>query len=93
MQGLARRRIADAARTLEGVGQLLESLSYERVLDRGYALVHDTAGAPVTSVNDIRPASDVSLRFRDGEIGARITGKPGPKRRRKYTDEDQGKLL
>jgi exodeoxyribonuclease VII large subunit len=93
MQGLARRRIADAARALESAGQLLESLSYERVLDRGYALVHDQAGAPVTSVNDIKPAADVSLRFRDGEIGARITGKPGPKRRRKYTSDDQGNLF
>jgi exodeoxyribonuclease VII large subunit len=93
MQGLARRRVADAARTLESAGQMLESLSYERVLDRGYALVHDQAGAPVTSVTEIKPAADVSLRFRDGEVGARITGKPGPKRRRKYTDDDQGKLL
>jgi exodeoxyribonuclease VII large subunit len=93
LHALARRRIADAARTLDSAGQLLESLSYERVLDRGYALVHDTAGAPVTSVNDIKPAADVSLRFRDGEIGARITGKPGPKRRRHYTSDDQGKLF
>jgi len=93
MPGLIQRRIADAARSLAGTGQLLESLSYERVLDRGYALVHDAAGAPVTSVAGIKPAADVSLRFRDGEVGARITGKPGPKRRRRYTDDDQGTLL
>ncbi len=93
LPGLVKRRIADAARSLAGTGQLLESLSYERVLDRGYALVHDAAGAPVTSVGDIKPAADVSLRFRDGEVGARITGRPGPKRRRRYTDDDQGTLL
>jgi exodeoxyribonuclease VII large subunit len=95
LPGLARRLVADAAQRLSGSAQLLRSLSYERVLDRGYALVRDAAGEPVTSVSGARPGSDVTLRFRDGEAGARIAGAPGtaaPKRKR-GRDDDQGTLL
>lgn len=99
MPGLVRRRIADAAQRLAGQAQLLESLSYARVLDRGYALVRDAAGEPVTGIAGAKPGADVTIRFRDGEVGARVSGervaaapRPAPKRRR-GTDDDQGTLL
>jgi exodeoxyribonuclease VII large subunit len=102
MPGLVRRRIADAAQRLAGQAQLLESLSYARVLDRGYALVRDAAGEPVTGAAAAKPGADVTIRFRDGDVGARITGegaraapaapRPAPKRKR-GTDDDQGTLL
>ncbi len=73
-QAAARRIAADRSRHLLSAGQLLESFSYERVLDRGFVLVHDAAGHAVTSAADAREAVAVALRFRDGEVGARIDG-------------------
>ncbi len=97
MPGLVRRRIADAAQRLSGQAKLLESLSYARVLDRGYALVRDAAGEPVTSAAAAKPGADVAIRFRDGEVGARITGeRPAPRpaaKRKRRKDDDQGTLL
>ncbi len=91
-----RRIAADCSRHLLSAGQLLESFSYERVLDRGFVLVHDAAGHAVTSVADAREAGAVALRFSDGEVGARIEDEPAsgkkPARPAKIAKE-QGRLL
>ena len=96
------RTMADAASRLSSADKLLGSLSYERVLERGYAVVRDSAGAPVTRVAAAVPGSDVVVRFFDGEAGATIHSEEGgaakrptkPKRTRKSPSEDsQGKLL
>jgi exodeoxyribonuclease VII large subunit len=44
----------------------------ERTLERGYALVEDEAGEPVTGTAAARAAARVRLRFADGRVGARI---------------------
>ncbi len=44
----------------------------ERTLKRGYALVEDGKGDPVTSRAGALVAERVRLRFSDGEVGARI---------------------
>jgi exodeoxyribonuclease VII large subunit len=44
----------------------------ERTLARGYALVEDRGGEPVTSVASAREARDLRLRFRDGRVAARV---------------------
>ncbi|MND09243.1 hypothetical protein D3C83_324050 [compost metagenome] len=64
--------------------------------------MRDAAGEPMTSVSGAKPGADVTIRFRDGEVGARITGegaraapaapRTAPKRKR-GTDDDQGTLL
>jgi exodeoxyribonuclease VII large subunit len=41
------RRVADRRGALEAASRLLDTLSYEQVLRRGFALVRDAAGAPV----------------------------------------------
>ncbi|MCW5773039.1 MAG: exodeoxyribonuclease VII large subunit, partial [Rhodospirillaceae bacterium] len=99
MPGLVKRRLADLEQRWASAGQLLESLSYQRVLDRGFALVRDAAGEPVTSAAGARPGLDVAIRFSDGEVGARIAGpaappaRPAPKRRKTGGNDDQGTLL
>jgi exodeoxyribonuclease VII large subunit len=70
--GAAERMLADRTRHLSSAAQLLESFSYERVLERGFVLVHDSDGAAVTSAEAARNAGSVALRFRDGEVGARV---------------------
>lgn len=44
----------------------------QRTLARGYALVEDPAGEPVTTVMAARAAGRVRLRFADDTVGARI---------------------
>jgi exodeoxyribonuclease VII large subunit len=44
----------------------------ERTLERGYALVEDREGEPVTDTAGAAAAERVKLRFADGAVGARI---------------------
>ena len=44
----------------------------ERTLARGYALIEDPAGEPVTTVLRARSAGELGLRFHDGHVRARV---------------------
>lgn len=73
----ARRRAAgpEMERRHEALRQVsvaLRAHEPERTLERGYVLVEDTAGEPVTKTAAARAAEHVKLRFSDGQVGARI---------------------
>jgi exodeoxyribonuclease VII large subunit len=91
------RLMESHGRHLSSTVQLLESYSYERVLDRGFVLVHDSDGAAVTSAEAAREAGNVALRFRDGEVGARVesdTARPrAAKTKPGGAPKTQGRLL
>ncbi len=70
-------RLREAAARLEGLGARLASVSYEAVLARGYVLVTDAKGAPVTRAANVRAAQDLTLRFADGEVKAAVKGPAG----------------
>src|SRR5271165_955134 len=55
---------------LEGAAARLESVSPLAVLQRGYAVVSDAAGHPLTSAAKVAPGARLRLRFADGEVGA-----------------------
>jgi exodeoxyribonuclease VII large subunit len=55
---------------LEGSAARLESVSPLAVLQRGYALVSDPAGRPLTTAAAVTPGARIRLRFADGEVGA-----------------------
>ena len=57
----------------ENVKALLESYSYERVLDRGFALVTDTKAKTVASVQQVGKGEKIDIRLKDGSLGAEIT--------------------
>ncbi len=86
-----------AAQRLTALAALMESASFERVLERGFVLVRDAAGAPVTTVAAASPGKAVTLTFHDGEAGAVISGArgaPGPRRPTKRGGNGrQGSLL
>jgi exodeoxyribonuclease VII large subunit len=76
-------RAADLARTaaaarrsrqrdLARLSLALAAHEPERTLQRGYALVEDSAGEPLASAQEARAARDVKLRFRDGRLDARV---------------------
>ncbi len=58
------------AARLAGTGARLESVSPLAVLRRGYALITDRAGHPLTSAASVAPGERLRLRFADGEVGA-----------------------
>ncbi len=79
---------------LRQMGQLLESYSFERVLERGFALVETAAGKPVFAAADLTPGEDIAIRMKDGRVGARVAGaapaKPAARKPAKKTPGDDG---
>lgn len=73
-----RRLLRDAGRRLDGLGKLLDSLSYRGVLSRGYAVIRDAAGLPLTRAASVAAGADLSLEFADGRIAARAAGDGDP---------------
>lgn len=65
----------DRARQLSNLSALLESLSFERVLDRGYAVVYDENRQIVSSAKTAEKTKSVILRFKDGETPAKTEKK------------------
>jgi exodeoxyribonuclease VII large subunit len=83
---------------LSRFADLLESYSFERVLERGYTVVLDENARPVTAALALNPKDAVEIKFADGSKNAIITSKtavpaklkkagPGP------PDKRQGNLL
>ncbi len=71
----ARAQSSDTAKRhseLERLSLALGAHDPERTLARGYALVQDHDGEPLSSVDAARDARDVRLRFHDGTIDARV---------------------
>ena len=68
-------RLREARLRLETVSARLESVSYERVLARGFALVTTAKGTPVTSAAKVAPGAALHLRFADGDVAVRAEKK------------------
>jgi len=65
---------------LTALGQLLESYSYEQVLGRGFVLVRNAEGHPLTAAADVAAGERLLLQFHDGARGAIADGDDTPKR-------------
>lgn len=83
---------------LRSASALLESYSYRRTLDRGFALVTNSDGLPVRSTSQVSPGEALTIEVADGRFGARADGAPTVKPSRKTkspkpSDDDQGTLL
>ncbi|WP_019588474.1 exodeoxyribonuclease VII large subunit [Deinococcus apachensis] len=68
------RRQADAARAeTDALMRQALGLTPERTLARGYALVRDAAGTPVTRATQVELGQPLTLEFGDGTVGIRVT--------------------
>ena len=97
--------LRDRRARLGQAGALLESASYQRVLERGFALVGDASGRPLRSIGAVAVGMDLSVHFHDGDAGATVNrvsgsgGRPARRAPRKKTakptpgDDGQGSLL
>jgi exodeoxyribonuclease VII large subunit len=73
------RVLVDVAAAAHQQMSLLESLSFERVLERGYVVVRDVAGQPINRGGDLQRDDAVTLQFADTKVGAKITATTLPK--------------
>jgi len=90
------RRLDAADNRLQRQAALLDTLSYRRILDRGFALVRSADGAPLTRAAQVAPGSALTLAFADGDVHAIAEGSAPPKRpaaKPGKTDPRQGSLL
>ncbi len=88
--------LKDLSLRLENKSALLESYSYKRTLDRGFALISDKAGKALRSVNDISGGMALTIELQDGRVTATAGGapkKPVKKLPSKSNDDPQGSLL
>jgi exodeoxyribonuclease VII large subunit len=73
--GLAARR-----RHLDAAAKLLETLSYQGVLARGFALVRDAQGNSIRALAQVAPGLRLDIEVADGRFGAEaIDGGTRPK--------------
>jgi exodeoxyribonuclease VII large subunit len=86
------RGLRDAGERLRGLSGLLESLSYQGVLARGFALVRDERGRLVDSAVRARACTALELEFHDGRVPTLRSG-ARPSSRPSTTDDQQERLL
>ncbi len=93
-----RRCLADRRVRLDHLYTRLDAASYQRVLERGFALVHDSADRLVTSAKTLTPGQAIAVTFADGEVAAVVAPADKPARGRlrpskRGGDPDQGVLI
>ncbi|MGI9435116.1 MAG: exodeoxyribonuclease VII large subunit [Geminicoccaceae bacterium] len=93
-------RLATAGERLNAASSLLESYSYPSVLARGFALVRDQDGQPVTSAKKAASKDVLDLEFADGRMRVmvgddqtRTTKRERGAKKSRRDDGDQGQLL
>ena len=89
------RASSDAGTRLANLLARLESVSPRRVLERGYAMVRDAGGAPVTSIAGAATGALLKIEFADGDVPVRVEGSAAKPTRPalKKNDGSQGTLL
>ena len=107
LKAAAKAVLTERRQALQQAAALLQSFSYQRVLERGFVLVSDAADQPLDSVTKLSPGLGVRLGFHDGsakatvdEVGGKASKRKKPARKSgtskpkaKTGDARQGKLL
>ncbi len=75
MQLETMRRLEKNAGRLAAAQARLESVSPFSVMKRGYAMILNEAGQPLTAAADVREGQKLQIEMRDGRLYAAVTGK------------------
>jgi exodeoxyribonuclease VII large subunit len=51
---------------LEGLGRMLETLSYKSVLNRGYAVLRDDKNQIVSDIATVKKSESITVEVKDG---------------------------
>lgn len=68
-----KNNLANSEAQVESLGALLEFVSHQRVLERGYAILRDPSGTVVRSRNALTINEKLRVQVADGEVGAVVT--------------------
>lgn len=93
--GLVTRPLAERRAKLDALARLAEQLHPEKPLARGYAMVMDGEGRPLTSAGAARKEPLLEIRFADGALNA-VPGETPRKARKagkRASENGQPKLL
>ena len=82
-----RASLREARAHLSGLGPRLEAASPMALLERGYVLVTNQAGAPITRAAAVKPGGRLRLTFGDGQVDAVAQGGSG--RARTTTEQER----
>jgi len=97
MRAAERRHLTDLGRRLEATGKLLQSYSYQGVLERGFAVVRSAEGKPVRGAAGRKVGEALEIEFAgDDRLGVVVSGAEAPKasaRRKEPGGGSQGSLL
>jgi exodeoxyribonuclease VII large subunit len=85
-----RNILARANDRLTTVWKLVDSLSYKRIIDRGFALVTDDAGHIVRSKDTVRPGQLLVVDVSDGSFGVNVSGAPAQRKKPRPPRDDGG---
>ncbi|MCP4393623.1 MAG: exodeoxyribonuclease VII large subunit [Alphaproteobacteria bacterium] len=72
------RTYGDVSRQFLELSERHDNCSYEKVLARGYAIIHDDAGKIVDSVAIARSRANLSIEMIDGSVGVSVDGGSPP---------------
>ena len=75
MERLSERAMERQKHVLEREGERLRACNPQNVLERGFALITKGSKEIVTNSTDVQTDDMITIRFRDGAIGATVTGK------------------
>jgi exodeoxyribonuclease VII large subunit len=75
---LLMNRIGRLRQTLDGNVKMLSALSYQSVLQRGFALVRDEQGRAVRAATGLAPGTRIGIEFADGGIAADVSADAPP---------------
>jgi exodeoxyribonuclease VII large subunit len=68
LDAAGKRYLERHAEKLSHLVAMLESVNYQKVLERGFALVRDAEGKLVTSATQAKKSEGLSLTFKDGNL-------------------------
>jgi len=86
-----RQRLANLSGALDAQAKLLQSLSYQSVLQRGFAVVRDGDGRAVRSVSVVAPGDRLHIEVADGRFEAEAEGGGKPALPRSPSPRGPGK--
>ena len=58
--------------SLHVIAGKLESLSYENVLNRGFAMIEDRNNKLIKSITELKENSEINIQLRDGKVRAEV---------------------
>jgi hypothetical protein len=63
---------------------MLETLSYQSILQRGYSVIRNDSGAPITAAAQLSPNQNITIQLHDDTCDAIISGSENaPKKQNK----------